>query len=235
LVLCQSFKGMAVDESDPLEFLVTQLKGNVEFLEKKGRLSKHQAHQIASLLASSPSTAPPPHVESPQVVPQFVRALYDYNTPGDLNFRTGDVIELVPSANDNDDWWRGRLNGHVAIFPSNHVEKIPGPVPPYNAGPAISYNEKAPTHSFNDDLRPSGYPGGYQAPNGYQGAYPTPAPYQSAPPPTTVVYQQPPGPEDPKKKSKLSKIGGTVGTAAAGGLGFGAGTAVGSGIINAIF
>lgn len=48
---------------------------------------------------------------------------------------------------------------------------------------------------------------------------------QGGPPPANVVVVQGGDPNDPqaKKKSKFGKIGGTVGNAAAGGLGFGAG------------
>lgn len=52
-----------------------------------------------------------------------------------------------------------------------------------------------------------------------------PAPVQAAPPPAV--------PE--KKPSKLGGLGKIMATSAAGGLGFGAGSAVGSGIIHSIF
>jgi len=45
----------------------------------------------------------------------------------------------------------------------------------------------------------------------------------------------PGGGESAKKKNKYGKLGSTMGNAAAGGVGFGAGAAIGSGIINAIF
>ena len=97
--------------------------------------------------AAPPRFAPPPHPPSapPAPVPSSgtrVRALYAYNVskqpplfsdgmlksrsqnPGDLCFKAGDIIELVPSPGDNEDWWTGKLNGQTGLFPSNHVEKM---------------------------------------------------------------------------------------------------------------
>ncbi|KAK7032890.1 SH3-domain-containing protein [Favolaschia claudopus] len=112
---------------------------------------------------------------------------------------------------------------------------------------------------------PAAYRGEYQPPaGGYQQGYQAPAPYSapSGPPqpynpymPAQNMYNTPP-PLAPKpspapaadnqaqqaapppgspKKSKFGKYGSIVGQSAAGGLGFGAGSAVGSGIINSIF
>ncbi|QRW03643.1 intersectin third Src-like 3 domain protein [Ceratobasidium sp. AG-Ba] len=136
---------------------------------------------------------------------------------------------------ENGDWWTGRLNGREGMFPSNHVEKtvswfirfrkrrvliilsrpnVPGPSPSYTPSytPSYGYNEK-------DQ---------YQQP-------------QYAPPPGPPVAYQQGGPvqqqptEEEKKKGQFGKLGGLMATSAAGGLGFGAGAAVGGGIINSIF
>lgn len=63
-----------------------------------------------------------------------------------------------------------------------------------------------------------------------------------APPPGPPVQYQQAGPvqgappqEEEKKKGKFGKYGSMMAGSAAGGLGFGAGAAVGSGLINAIF
>ncbi|KAJ3477172.1 hypothetical protein NLI96_g10650 [Meripilus lineatus] len=88
------------------------------------------------------------------------------------------------------------------------------------------------------------YPSG---PSGYQPAYGGPgekAPYRpfgaaygnDAPPPNGL--QQPHDDNvqgKDKKKNKFGKLGGTMANAAAGGVGFGAGAAIGSGLVNAIF
>jgi len=70
----------------------------------------------------------------------------------------------------------------------------------------------------------AGYPG-----QGGPGGQPAPA--------TVIVHADgnPGGGESAKKKNKYGKLGSTMGNAAAGGVGFGAGAAIGSGIINAIF
>lgn len=49
---------------------------------------------------------------------------HSIQNPGDLSFQAGDVFDLVPSKNDNEDWWTGSHNGRTSIFPSNHVEKM---------------------------------------------------------------------------------------------------------------
>jgi len=259
-----------VDE-DPIDFILAQVKDNIKYLQSKGRVSESAANQINNLLVqqspvtsraaapvaatpvrapafspppSAPVRVPPPPQQQPRV--QRVRALYDYNAPGDLNFRAGDVIELVPSPDDNNDWWTGRLNGNTALFPSNYVEKIsnfaPPPAAPPNFGmapnampsggptyrlppPPSMSGPPPPINSYNSGAPPfTGYP--------QQGG-----PSSTPPPQTATVIVQEVGPDGQpiKKKNKFGKIGSTVGNAAAGGLGFGAGAAIGSGIVNAIF
>ncbi|KAL5526077.1 hypothetical protein ACEPAG_7415 [Sanghuangporus baumii] len=186
---------------------------------------------------------PPPHV-------QQAKALWDYNAdgsdPNDLSFRSGDIIEIISET--NADWWTGRLpNGRQGLFPSNYVEKLPQPPssPMRSASPARSPVPAPPALSF-----PGAGPGSYgpptapptwQAPPQLYG-YPNekqnvvygpppsgpPQQYQAPPPPA-------PAPVPEKKKHKFGGLGNTMASSAAGGLGFGAGAAVGSGIINSIF
>ncbi|KAL5485698.1 hypothetical protein ACEPAI_6739 [Sanghuangporus weigelae] len=185
---------------------------------------------------------PPPHV-------QQAKALWDYNAdgsdPNDLSFRSGDIIEIVSET--NADWWTGRLpNGRQGLFPSNYVEKLPQPPssPMRSASPARS-PVPAPALSF-----PGAGPGPYGPPTAPPTWQAPPQPYgypiekQNAvygPPPSgpPQQYQAPPppagAPEPEKKKNKFGGLGNTMATSAAGGLGFGAGAAVGSGIINSIF
>ncbi|KAJ3099637.1 Intersectin 1 (SH3 domain protein) [Phlyctochytrium planicorne] len=49
------------------------------------------------------------------------QANYDYSaqTDEDLSFSKGDFIEVLDSS--DPDWWRGRVNGHEGMFPSNFV------------------------------------------------------------------------------------------------------------------
>ncbi|KAH7157680.1 hypothetical protein B0J13DRAFT_176316 [Dactylonectria estremocensis] len=58
-----------------------------------------------------------------------VRALFDFapSEPGELEFKTGDVIAVLESV--YKDWWRGSLRGKTGIFPLNYVEKLSDPTP----------------------------------------------------------------------------------------------------------
>lgn len=56
-----------------------------------------------------------------------VKALYDFtpSEPGELAFRTGDIIAVLESV--YKDWWKGSLRGQTGIFPLNYVEKLQDP------------------------------------------------------------------------------------------------------------
>ncbi|CAE6426916.1 hypothetical protein ACGC1H_002896 [Rhizoctonia solani] len=166
----------------------------------------------------SGSTSPAPTsalkrpVPPPPAAPQC-KAMWDYNLDGllkdDLSFRAGDIIQIVKE--DNADWWTGRLNGRDGMFPVNHVEKLPN-APPY--GQSYGYDEK------QQHLQPHQH---YAPPPGPPATYQQGGPVQAAPP------------TEEKKKSGLGKYKALAATSAIGGVGFGAGSAVGSGLINAIF
>lgn len=53
-------------------------------------------------------------------------ALYTFKGEqnGDLPFKKGDVIDILKKTETSDDWWTGRNNGMVGIFPANYVELI---------------------------------------------------------------------------------------------------------------
>ncbi|KAI5830639.1 SH3-domain-containing protein, partial [Schizophyllum commune Tattone D] len=199
---------------------------------------------------SPPSSTPfsPPPAAPPAPKTQQARALWGYNEDGkdanDLTFSAGETIDIVEET--NADWWTGRARGKQGLFPSNYVEKIgaPSSAPPsaYKSASPAPYNNASPAHHNNSSPAP------YKAPP-YQPAYqPT---YQAPPPgpPPQAQYmpynagsvsmqapqpQQPPA-EEPKKSKFGGKLGNTLAHSAVGGVGFGAGSAVGSGIINSIF
>jgi len=211
--------------------------------------------QQAQHLALAPSEPSPPNTNSspspnqmvparrgvppPPRKPVQVRALWNWNdneqNPNDLSFRTGDVFEVMTET--NSDWWTGRHNGKQGLFPSNYVEKL------YTSSPPPLFNEKLPVRGQDYSSPP--YAPQYQAPMGPPPM--GPQTYQMPPPPNQqVAYNpymaQPPGnviaqpePEQPHKKSRFGGLGNTLAQSAAGGVGFGAGSAVGSGIINSIF
>jgi len=196
---------------------------------------------------SRPPSGPPIRraaAAPPQPALQRARALWTYNEdgsePNDLSFRAGDIIEVV--AETNSDWWTGKVNGRQGLFPSNYVEKVPRPAsPPSYATPS---EFRGPSPAVSPAPPQSGPPVPYQPPyNGPpQGGYqPQPVqPYNqyvgppSQPPPQQVVVQQAP-PSQPAKPNRFGGLGQIMATSAAGGVGFGAGAAIGGGIIDAIF
>src|SRR5262249_49969813 len=53
----------------------------------------------------------------------YAEAIYDSppeNQPGDLVFHYGDTIEVLWK-DDAAEWWRGRLNGVIGVFPKSYV------------------------------------------------------------------------------------------------------------------
>ncbi|PPQ64133.1 hypothetical protein CVT24_008763 [Panaeolus cyanescens] len=85
--------------------------------------------RISNMMPSARPTPPPPApraVPAPPTAPApaQVRALWGYNAEdaGELSFAAGDIIELVKE--ENADWWSGRLNNQVGLFPSSYVEHI---------------------------------------------------------------------------------------------------------------
>lgn len=57
---------------------------------------------------------------------KYVIALYDYEAQadGDLSFTANEKIELVQKTQFTNDWWTGKLNGRVGIFPGNYVKEL---------------------------------------------------------------------------------------------------------------
>ncbi|CAG8602067.1 185_t:CDS:2, partial [Diversispora eburnea] len=65
-----------------------------------------------------PFTAPKP---KPKIVRNYVIALYDYDAQadGDLSFKKDDKIEVIERTQNINDWWKGRLNGTIGVFPAS--------------------------------------------------------------------------------------------------------------------
>jgi len=222
--------------------LVSQTRANVDFLQAQGCLTVEDAASIQSKLAAAtlktperstsiPVPTPQPHIlppnyqsnspdppKPPQPFPNYPkgRALWGYNEdgrePNDLTMSSGDIIDIVEET--NADWWTGRNKGRQGLFPSNYIQKLP------------------------PDSSPQPYQEKPHAAPGYTNYGNNPPPQQMNPVDNTVAVNsvglQPDDGQD-KKKGKFGKFGNTMAQSAAGGLGFGAGAAVGSGIINAIF
>ncbi|EDV29412.1 uncharacterized protein TRIADDRAFT_18938 [Trichoplax adhaerens] len=54
----------------------------------------------------------------------IVTTLYPFQgeKPCDLSFDVGERITVITRTADQDDWWEGKLNGKVGIFPANYVK-----------------------------------------------------------------------------------------------------------------
>ena len=64
----------------------------------------------------------PPPAPKPQL--PLCKALYDYDASDadELNFKEGDIIEILTE--DPTGWWKGRLKGKEGVFPNNYIEKM---------------------------------------------------------------------------------------------------------------
>lgn len=153
---------------------------------------------------------------------EFVEAIYrfDPQQEGDLQLNPGDKIEVLDKP--SPEWFRGRCNGRVGMFPANYVK------PAFSGG--FSRPAAPPPPQYEQKAMMGGGGGGAM--------WQQPTPY---PPPSTGYYQPPPPQQQPQpmvvqqeqKKSHhgLGKFGSKLGNAAI----FGAGATLGSDLINSIF
>lgn len=114
---------------------------------KRGMFPENFVEEIEGGDAPPPTTEPTP--SPPAAVPKsggkkFVKVTFDYEKTQDdeLELKVGEVIELLED--DDDGWWKGKLNGKEGVFPSNFVEVIKdGPAPvlptPLQPGKDILY------------------------------------------------------------------------------------------------
>ncbi|KAJ1966548.1 BAR adaptor protein Hob1 [Dispira parvispora] len=56
----------------------------------------------------------------------FALALYNFTAQdeGDLSFKADDKIEVLGRTGNTNDWWKGRSNGKVGMFPANYVRLV---------------------------------------------------------------------------------------------------------------
>ncbi|KAH7912320.1 SH3-domain-containing protein [Hygrophoropsis aurantiaca] len=170
---------------------------------------------VGAMPVRSVPARPPLASAAPQVV--YAKALWAYNEDGsdsaDLSFSAGELVEIV--SENNADWWLGRARGKEALFPSNHVEKVD---PVSVSAVTASSGSGPPTRAY----RPFGAAlhGTDKPPPGTVGV-------------NSVGLQEASG--QAEKKSKYGHLGNTMANSAAGGVGFGAGAAIGGGLVRAIF
>ncbi|KIJ11985.1 hypothetical protein PAXINDRAFT_83550 [Paxillus involutus ATCC 200175] len=222
-----------------LGHIANQMQLNVAFLESQSYISPQDAATMKEIIGRLPvqtqavvttttqvrtvpatgsgaraiPPSPAPVTAAPtQAVTVYARAIWGYNEdgaePNDLSFSTGEMIEIVSEK--NADWWLGKVSGKEGLFPSNHVEKV------QSASPATT------TIMATRPYRPFG-----AALHGTDTPPPTGAGVNS------IGLQQTSG--QAEKKSKYSAFGNTMAHSAAGGAGFGAGAAIGGGLVRAIF
>ncbi|KIM84783.1 hypothetical protein PILCRDRAFT_368967 [Piloderma croceum F 1598] len=218
-----------------LAHVVSQIQSNVDFLLAQNYISPSDASAIISRLpgnntvdqlvprtqamcVGSPQTPIRRGIPAPPLAHRLqARALWAYNVdgqePNDLSFAAGDIIDIIKE--ENDDWWMGRVNGKEALFPSSYVEKIEfSPSPPLP--PQFTDNSEKPVYRLfgaahhGSDLPP---PSGSEV--------------------NSIGLQQAPGQEE--KNNKFGKYKSTLAHSAVGGVGFGAGSAIGGGLVRAIF
>lgn len=154
---------------------------------------------------------------------EYVEALYQFEPQqdGDLGLSPGDKIEVLEKP--SNEWFKGKCNGKVGIFPSNYVK---------------------PAYSGSD--RPSVPPPPQYEQRSDAGSKQQSAPY---PPPSTNYYQQQPQQQQQQPQQQpqqqqqqqpqqehhhgghLKKFGSKLGNAAI----FGAGATMGSDLVNSIF
>jgi len=223
-----------------LAHVATQLQLNVAFLESQNYMSAEDAWSMRDILSRLPCGAgqsvqvttsvkvtsptampraiPPVPARAPAISPapsqqaKFVKAVWAYNEdgaePNDLSFSAGELIEVVSEK--NQDWWLGRVRGREALFPSNHVEQVDSP-----QADVVATTTRKPYRPFGAALHGTDKP---------------PATGTGV---NSVGLQEASG--QAEKKNKYGKYGNTMAHSAAGGVGFGAGAAIGGGLVRAIF
>ncbi|KAI6165692.1 SH3-domain-containing protein [Pisolithus thermaeus] len=273
------------EPSPAFTHIISQTQQNIELLIAHGQIPEDDGRAILAMLSRAGSPSPASVTALTRRVSHLsvssskssatkaeARALWDWTSedPSDLNFRAGDIIEIISET--NADWWTGRNRaGKQGIFPSAYVERlrssseklspIPFPDTPKSdtssmkIGPVQRYSSSSPASSQKYTASPAPpYPSppgpppsqSYGPPPGLSQQYGPPGPPQQyvPPPGPPTPYETPyyppatspqPTPQQPPKHGKLGNFGRTIAQSAAGGLGFGAGAAVGSDIINSIF
>lgn len=212
---------------------LTNVRTELEFLRDSNVISEQVYNNILdqipikydpnqSRTSTNTPLSPPPQAPPTNATGEYVEALYEFQPQqnGDLHIRPGDKIEVLEKL--SLEWFKGRCNGNVGMFPSNYVK------------PAFSNNTsmvKAEPPQYSQSPQP---PQPSQPPQQMQYQPPFPPPstgyyQQPAPQPQQIIVQQ----EQPQNtgSSQLKKFGSKLGNAAI----FRAGATLGSDLVNSIF
>lgn len=206
---------------------LTNVRTELEFLRDSNVISEQVYNNILdqipikydpnqSRTSTNTPLSPPPQAPPTNATGEYVEALYEFQPQqnGDLHIRPGDKIEVLEKL--SPEWFKGRCNGNVGMFPSNYVK------------PAFSNNTSMVKAEPPQYSQPSQPPQQMQ----YQPPFPPPSTgyyQQPAPQPQQIIIQQ----EQPQNtgSSQLKKFGSKLGNAAI----FGAGATLGSDLVNSIF
>lgn len=104
--------------------------------EKASLLSKIIPTGLPDILTSKSNS--PPKAAKPKVYKSVInteadwetlpvaQALYNFRAEMkcDLEFRKGQLIKVVTSTDSTNDWWEGRIDDRVGIFPANYVKLL---------------------------------------------------------------------------------------------------------------
>jgi len=179
--------------------------------------------QVEAMMQSHKEARRP--VPKPPVANTFqARALWDYNVENehqdDLTIYQGDLITVdAASAENNADWWQGTIRGQTGLFPSTYVERIMHALPPSPPAPTIMKASRPSSEVSAPTYTP--YRSTHAAMNPTDGG------------PNALGLQ--PSQGDEQKKGKYDHLKRTMANSAASGAGFGAGAAIGGGLVRAIF
>lgn len=76
----------------------------------------------------------------PKPIREQARVKYSYTAQNDdeLSMKKGEIITIICKDNEDIGWWKGELNGRIALFPDNFVEIIKQPSQPSLAIPSTT-------------------------------------------------------------------------------------------------
>uniref|UniRef100_A0A8U8AZ06 Intersectin-1 n=1 Tax=Geospiza parvula TaxID=87175 RepID=A0A8U8AZ06_GEOPR len=91
-------------------------EGELQARGKKRQIGWFPANYV-KLLSPGTSKSTPTELPRPAVI-----GMYDYSAQNDdeLAFSKGQIITVL--SREDPDWWKGEVNGHVGLFPSNYVK-----------------------------------------------------------------------------------------------------------------
>ncbi|SMN17941.1 similar to Saccharomyces cerevisiae YGR136W LSB1 Protein containing an N-terminal SH3 domain [Maudiozyma saulgeensis] len=174
---------------------------------------------------------------------EYVEAIYDFppQQDGDLELKTGDKIQIIEKP--SNEWYKGKCNGKVGMFPSNYVKPAFSNTAPKDSGSVAGPPRYANDNKLEQQYTNHSSQASYQQSSQQQSPYPPPSTnYYQQTPPQQIIYQSQPQPqpqqvvvEQPQQhsngSSQMKKFGSKLGNAAI----FGAGATLGSDLVNSIF